>query len=185
VAGALTDKARTADEMGLIPRSTDSGTLVKLAVTNEQYVGSPAVRVDAENSKAIDALINSMQKQEEQYRQDRAAWELRIDALSRDRDRAEIRATGFAEQVSRLKNWLFWGCVLAAVACFLCPGLLWVLVRFFTGRVRAHLGQVVEGVDSFIEKTPQASDALKAHLSRAMDTPAKRMVKQIKIDRGM
>jgi hypothetical protein len=183
VAGALTDKARTADERGLIPRSTDSGTLVRLAVTNEQYVGSPAVRVDAEDQKVVAALIGSMQRQEEQYRQDRAAWEQRIDAISRDRDRAEVRATGLAGQVEALKIRLFWGAVILVGLCLVFPAVSGLVVRFVASRIRGHLGQVVEGVEAFMEKSPQSAEALKAHLSRKMDTTAKTLVKQIKIDK--
>lgn len=185
IAGALTDKARIADERGLIPKSTDSGTLVKLAVTNEQYVGSPAVRVDAENPQVIAALIGSMQRQEEQYRQDRAAWEQRVDALSRDRDRAVVEASGFGAQVKRLKAWLFWGAVLLVVVCFLCPGLIWVLIRFVGGRARAHISSMVEGIEAFREENRDIAPRLESYLSRKMDNSTKRLVKQVKIDRGL
>jgi hypothetical protein len=180
VAGAITDKARAADERGLIPRSTDSGTLVKLAVANESYVGSPAVRVDAENGKALDALVNAMQRQEEAYRAERAGWEAKIDAISRDRDRAVIEASGFGAQIGRLKAWLFWGAVLLVVACILSPGILWAVARFAAGRVRAHLAQVVDGVERFTEAAPERAGALKAELSRAMDRPAKDLVAQLR-----
>lgn len=180
IAGALTDKARIADERGLIPKSTDSGTLVKLAVANEAYVGSPAIRVNAEDQQVIAALIGSMQRQEEQYRQDRAAWEQRVDALSRDRDRAVVEASGFGAQVERLKAWLFWGTVLLVIACISSPAILWTVARFAAGRVRAHLAQVVDGVERWTERAPERAGDLKAELSRAMDRPAKDLVAQLR-----
>jgi len=180
VAGAITDKARAADERGLVPKSTDSGTLVKLAVANESYVGSPAVRVDPTSEKAMDALVNAMARQEEAYRAERAGWEQRIDALSRERDRAVVEASGFGAQISRLKAWLFWGTVLFVVACILSPGILWAVARFAASRVRAHLAQVVDGVERFAEAAPERAGDLKAELSKAMDRPAKDLVAQLR-----
>lgn len=182
VAGAITDKARAAQERGIVARSTDAGTLVRLAVENETYVGSPAVRVDPDNAQAVDALIGAMQRQEEAYRADRAAWEQRIDAMSRDRDRAVAEVSVLGGAVARLKAWLFWGAVVLAVLCFLCPGLLWFIARFLAGRARAHLAAVVKGVEDFRAENADAAKQLESHLSRKMNDPTKALVLDIKDD---
>ncbi len=184
-AGVIQTIAIRADQRGVGPATIESGTLKRAADAQIATLGQPAKAVNVDDPKAISALISAMADQELTYRQDKAAWEDKIDAMSRQRDQYRTEATSLSSAVGKLKAWLFWGSVLLVVGCILCPGLLWFLVRFFTGRVRAHLGQVVEGVESFMDKSPQSAEALKDHLSKRMDTTAKRIVKQIKIDRGI
>ena len=184
-AGMIQVLASRAEERGVGPRTTESGTLKKAAEAQIATLGQPAQGVNVDDPKAISALLATMSRQEQAYREDRAAWEAKIDGLSRERDQYRTEVTSMGSALGSLKVWLFWGMVGLAVACFLCPGLIWVLVRFVGGRARAHVVSMVEGIQAFREEHKDLAPMLEAQLSRKMDLATKKLVKQIKLDKGI
>lgn len=183
VAGVIKEVAVRADARGLVAKSTESGTLVRAADANLAYVGVPAATVSVDDARAVDKLLETMARQEESYRLERAKWEDKIDELSRDRDnyRTEVSVMGAA--MSKLKSWLFWGSCVLIAGCVLCPGLFWFLLRFVGGRAKAHVVSMVEAIEEFRNDHKDVAPKLETYLSRKMDKSTKALVKRIKYER--
>jgi hypothetical protein len=180
VAGAITDKARDADERGMVAKSTDSGMLLKLAETNEAFIGSPAQRENVADQKSLAALIGAMQKQEQQFRDERAAWEAKIDSLSRERDRAVHEVSVRGGIIARLKSWLVLAGLLTGAVCLLCPSALWFIVRIIANRMRAHMVGVVRGFEALRQDDAESAAKAEVFLGRKMDQATKDLVIDIK-----
>ena len=180
VAGAITDKARQANERGMVPKSTDSGMLVTLAEANEVYVGSPDKRVDTTSEKAVAALIGAMQRQEAQYREDRAAWEAKIDAMSRDRDQYKTEVTTMDGIIAKLKFWLTLAAIAIGLACVFIPGLWLFILKFVAGRAKAQFVTTVKGIQEFREANRDIAPKLDAYLKANQDNDTQDAVIDIK-----
>jgi hypothetical protein len=180
VASLIVDLGNKADARGIIAKSTESGTLKAAAETNLAYLGAPAKAVSADDVKVVDKLLSSMQRQEEQYRSDRAAWEAKIDSLSRQNEQYKVEVTTMGGIIAKLKFWLWLGVIGLAIACALIPGLWIFILKFIAGRAKAQLVSTVKAVQEFRENNREVAPALDAALDKYQDKHEKAAIIDIK-----
>jgi len=188
-----------ADQVGIGANTTQSNTLLDMALVLQIVEGVPVEKIPWEDSAKVAQLVTDIKKMEGDYRTKVMEWEELLTELATSQDKV-VELHKRNSWLQTVIGWLIMGAIILALLCVLFPTVGIPLVFKIIGRTKKmaeqtmksaveatehQFGQVVNAIEETKEKmkeqAPELYDEFKTNLKKNTDESTREVINRLKV----